>query len=167
MLDKKQFEKNLSVLLAFKNVKENKMATDLLYNFVKNDFTDDQFGEFCVDICKTEDLYNKYPDPRLFYDRKQQKENSILVEVGAFYIDENDPEYKEALIGCNDRNEMWKLCDAVWDWVYKNKRGELVSKRFIADRIKQFNPYGYRQQEKTLEMNENVTKLLTGSIKKV
>lgn len=166
MLDKKQFEKNLSVLLVFKNVKENKMATDLLYNLLKNDFEDTEFGEFCADICKTEDLFNKYPDPRLFYDRKKQKENCILVEAGAFYIDETDPEYKESLRGIEDRSEQWKLCDAVWDWVYKNKRGELISKRFIADRLRQFNPF-YDKQEKPLELDENVTKLLTGSIKKV
>lgn len=162
MLDRKKYDKNMSILLTFKNVKTNNAANEFFYNLVKNDFTDEEFGKMCVDICKTEDLYNKYPDPKLFYDRKKASEENILVEVGTFYLDETIPEYKEAFAGLSF-DEADKLGTAVWNWIMKNKRGEMISKQFVVDRIKQFRPTPVERYE----LPESFGKKLIDVIKKI
>ena len=130
----------MNTLLTFSDVKIEPEKNEAFYSLMKNDFEDKEFSKYCEDICKNEMLYGKYPAPKLFYDRREKDENTILVEVGTFYVDSlTTPEYAEALEGLTF-DEKCKIEDAVWDWVYKNKQGELVSKRFIADRLRQFRP---------------------------
>lgn len=167
-MNKTMFDKNLSTLLTFKGVEFNRTQSDMLYGLLKDDFTDSEFGNICVDICKTCDLYNKYPDPKLFYDRKAEATKDVLVEVGTFYVDDTIPEYKDAFRGLSF-DESCKLGDAVWNWIYKHYQGEMISKQFVIDRIKQFNPkyQKYDEMEEITEISPDVKKLLDGAIKKI
>ncbi len=133
-MDFEKFDKNLSALLYFKRVKSNEIATKYLFNLMTNDFTDEEFEKMCLDICKTEDLYGRYPDPKLFYSRKIESEKTILIEEGLFFLDDTMPEYKEYLQGFSD-DEMLK----VWKWIYDKKKGQMVSQNWIIERIKQFS----------------------------
>ena len=140
MLNRNTFDKNMSMLLMFKNIKANKQQNDFFYNLLKDEFTDEEFANTCVDICKTEELYNKYPDPKLFYDRKKEKQKTILIEEGAFYIDDTMPQYK-AVIADLTQDTRDDICTKVWNWLVNNKRGELVNESFIIERLIQFRPY--------------------------
>lgn len=128
------FDKSLSTLLYFKGVQFDKQHTNFLYNLLKDDFTDKEFCAMCMDICKTEDLYGKYPDPKLFYNRKKKGSEMILIEEGIFFLDDTIPDYQPFLTGMTD-----KEVEGLWKWIVKNKRGEIVSKNWIIERIKQFN----------------------------
>ena len=139
MLDKKVFLKCMNALLLFGSVEPDDRRNDMYYQLVANDFDDKQFSEICGDICKTENLYGKYPEPKLFYDRKAKMENTILIEVGAFYVDDTTPKYMAVLADLSEEKRR-EICDRVWDWLYSKKRGEFVSEDFIADRLKQFRP---------------------------
>lgn len=162
MLDRKNFDKNMSILLTFKNVKANDAATAFFYNLVKDDFTDEEFGQMCVDICKTEDLYNKYPDPKLFYDRKKEAQQTILIEAGSFYVDDSIPQYRAVLEDLSQEKRD-EICESVWNWLIKNKRGEMVSEQFIIDRLKQFRPI----EQEHFELPESIGKKLLGVIKRI
>ena len=70
MLNKEKFIKSLNALLVFCQIDVDEVKTNNYYNLMANDFNDDEFTVICGDICKTENLYNKYPQPKLFYDRK-------------------------------------------------------------------------------------------------
>lgn len=133
-MDKQQYIKSLTALLYFKNVPLNEKHNDFLFNLLKDDFTNEQFNDICMDICKTEDLFNKYPDPKLFYDRKpKDKSNMVMIVEGQFYLDDTMPEYKKYLNGMSD-----EAVERVWKWIFENKYGEEVSKDWIIDRIIQF-----------------------------
>lgn len=136
MLTRKCFDRCLGALLALNQVEVSEKMNDMFYRLMGKDFSDKEFPEVCGDICKQENLYGKYPTPKMFYDRKEKIEATELVEEGCFFIDNTIPEYKEALVGMSD-DEITK----VWKWIYKNKRGEYVSKSFIVERIKQFNTH--------------------------
>lgn len=137
MLDKKVFLKCINSLLLFGSVKPENARNEMLYRLIMNDFEDTEFSKICGDICRTEDLYGKYPIPKMFYDRKKQSQNNILVESGSFFVDDTFPKYREALAGL-DQSQADKVCENVWKWLIDNKSGEMVSEQFIVDRIKQF-----------------------------
>lgn len=133
-MDKKQYIKSLTTLLYFKNVPTNEKHTEFLFNLLKNDFTNEEFNKACEDICKREELYNKYPDPKLFYDRKQKNEpDMVSIVEGMFYLDDTMPEYKPYLEGMTD-NEVHR----VWKWIMDNKYGQDVTREWVIERIKQF-----------------------------
>lgn len=143
MLDREVFDKNIFMVLYFQSVEFEKEKNNFLYNLIKSDFENDEFCEICKEICKIEELYNKYPTPKMFYSRQKKQENNILVEQGVFFLDDTMPEYKEYLKGMSD-DEV----ENVWRWIYKNKQGEFVSREWIIERIKQFNT---KQNIKQLE----------------
>lgn len=161
MMNRKQFDKNLTTLLSFKGVEVSQIHNEMLFGLLKNDFTDGEFGEICVEICKTCDLYNKYPDPKLFYDMKKKPEETVLIEEGIFFMDETIPEYKPYLKGMTD-----DAIEKVWRWIMRAKQGELVPKSWIVERIKQFNP-NYMPVETIEQPCEDVKKLISGAIKKM
>lgn len=133
-MDKQQYTKSLTALLYFKNVPLNEKHNEFLFNLLKDDFTNEQFNEICMDICKKDELFNKYPDPKLFYDRKQpEKSNMVMIVEGKFYLDDTMPEYKDYLIGVSDEEQ-----ERIWKWIFDNKYGQEVSKDWIIERIKQF-----------------------------
>ena len=133
-MDKQQYIKSLTALLYFKNVPLNEKHNDFLFNLLKDDFTNEQFNDICMDICKTEELFNKYPDPKLFYDRKpKDKSNMVMIVEGQFYLDDSMPEYKEYLKGTTDEEQL-----RIWKWIVDNKYGQEVSKDWIIERIIQF-----------------------------
>ncbi len=163
MIDKKVFDKSMSALLYFKGVKFDQNHTDFMYNLMKNDFSDDEFRAMCGDICKTEDLYSKYPDPKLFYDRKKSAQQTILIEEGSFYVDDTMPQYKAVLEDLSQEKRD-EVCLNVWNWLYKNRRGEMVSEQFIIDRLKQFRPEKF-ESEPTLA--PSIGQKLLGVIKRI
>lgn len=161
-MNQKVFEKSLLALLYFKGVKNDQHHTDFLYNLMKNDFTDEEFQAMCGDICKTEDLFGKYPDPKIFYDRKKTAQANILIEEGSFYLDDTMPQYR-AVIEDLSQEKRDEICENVFNWLIKNKRGELVSEQFIVERLKQFRPF----QMEHFELPESIGKKLIGVIKKI
>jgi hypothetical protein len=133
MLNRQSFEKNIGMLLYFNSVDINKDKNNFLYEMIKNDFEDDEFGRICIEICKTEELFNKYPTPKMFYKRRKSTEEQILIEEGVFYLDDTIPAYKPYLNGFSDED-----MEKVWKWIYNKKRGEFVSQEWIIERICQF-----------------------------
>lgn len=134
MLDFKNFDKLISTILYFGNIQYSKTMTENLYNLMKNDFTDDEMKVICEDICKREDLFGKYPTPKMFYDRKKpDRSNTVMILDGQFYLDDTMPEYKEYLIGVSDEEQ-----ERIWKWIFDNKYGQEVSKDWIIERIIQF-----------------------------
>lgn len=162
MIDKKVFEKSMLALLYFKGVKNDQHHTDFLYNLMKDDFSDKEFQEMCGDICKTEDLFGKYPDPKIFYDRKKTACENILIEEGAFFIDDTMPQYKAVLEDLSQEKRD-DVCLNVWNWLIKNRRGDMVSEQFIIDRLKQFRP----QYQEDFLISPSLGQRLLGVIKKI
>ena len=151
MITVNTFNKNISSLLYFAEVPVDEIKNNFLYNLLKNDFDDDEFGEICVDICKTEELYGKYPSPKMFYSRKEEKGKKIFIEEGSFYLDDTMPQYR-AVIADLDQDTRDMVCNNVAQWLLNNKRGELVSEQFIIERLKQFRPY--RDEEEPITLTE-------------
>lgn len=149
MLTLNTFNKNISSLLYFAEVPVDEVKNAFLYKLLKDDFDDKEFGEICVDICKTEELYGKYPSPKMFYSRKEEKGKKILIEEGAFYLDDTMPQYR-AVIADLDQDKRDVVCNSVWKWLIDNKRGELVSEQFIIERLKQFRPTPTEEEPITL-----------------
>jgi len=139
MLTLNTFNKNISSLLYFAEVPVDEVKNAFLYKLLKDDFDDKEFGEICVDICKTEELYGRYPSPKMFYSRKEEKGKKILIEEGVFYLDDTMPQYR-AVISDLDQDKRDVVCNSVWKWLIDNKRGEFVSEQFIVERLKQFRP---------------------------
>lgn len=134
MLNFSKFDKLISTIIYFGNIQYSKTMTEHLYNLMKNDFTDDEMKAICEDICKHEELYGKYPSPKMFYDRKQpDKSKMVTIIEGQFFIDDTIPEYKPYLIGMSDED-----IESVWKWILNNKYGQEVSKDWIVERIIQF-----------------------------
>lgn len=80
MMDMSKFKKAMSRLVTIKNIEINKAMNDALYELMQDDFTDEEFEGLCVYIVKHENLYNKYPDPTLFYKHKQKKPSPKQIE---------------------------------------------------------------------------------------
>ena len=134
MMNFTKFDKYISTILYFGNIQYSKTMTEHLYNLMKNDFTDYEMKIICEDICKHEDLFGKYPPPKMFYDRKpKDKSNMVMIVEGQFYLDDTMPEYKEYLIGVSDEEQ-----ERIWKWIFNNKYGQEVSKDWIIERIIQF-----------------------------
>lgn len=133
------FNKNISSLLYFAEVPVDEVKNAFLYKLLKEDFDDKEFGEICVDICKTEELYGRYPSPKMFYSRKEEKGKTVFIEEGSFYLDDTMPQYR-AVIDDLDQDTRDRVCNNVAQWLLNNKRGELVSEQFIIERLKQFRP---------------------------
>lgn len=134
-MDFKSFEKSLEMLVYLNGAKIEKHKNKLFFEVMKDEFSDFEFAEICKDICKTEDLYGKYPTLKMFYDRKEpDPSTSVLIVQGQFYIDDTMPEYRPYLQGMTD-----KEIEDVWKWIYNAKYGETVEKKWIIDIIKKFN----------------------------
>lgn len=153
MLTFDDFQKNISFLLYFKGVKEDKDKTRFFYNLLKNDFENEEFSKACSFICKEKDLFGKYPDPKLFYDWKKQNEPEVLIEEGIFFLDNTMPEYAEHLDGCSDEEAT-----AIWKWIFKNKQGQEVSTDWIISVIKKFR--AQKEEKVQLPNYSDVVKMI-------
>lgn len=159
------FNKCISVITTLHSVKVDPVMHKMLYELLKTDFDDIFFKEVCFDIAKQENLYGKYPTPKMFYDRKEKKEKNIFVEVGAFFVDKTMPEYYPLLKHLpNDVADP--LCERVWKWLIKNKRGEYVSEQFVKDLIVKFSGFWNVVDEEQIE-DTRVKGLLEVAIKKI
>lgn len=162
MLDKKLFLKCFNTLLLFGSIEPEKQRTEMYYQLMANDFEDKEFSSICGDICKSEHLFGKYPDPKMFYDRKKTAQQNILVEEGAFFIDDTMPQYMAVLEDLSQEKRD-EICVNVWKWLMKNRRGEMVSEQFIVDRLKQFRP----QEQDDFSLPPSLGQKLLGVIKKI
>ena len=151
MLTKACFDRCMNTLLTFADVMAEPDKNKAFYALMKNDFTDEQFGKICEDICKTELLYGRYPAPKLFYDRKENTQEQILCEIGTLFVDDTFPEYMTVLSDL-DQSTRDDVCNNVGNWLLENKRGEFVSKDFIIERLKQFRPH--RDEEEPITLTE-------------
>lgn len=79
MMNQLCFNRSLNALLAFKDIPLDEDKNSKYFKLMMNDFTDEEFSRICGDICKTEILYNKYPDPVLFYNRKPKKSPNVQI----------------------------------------------------------------------------------------
>lgn len=155
------FNKNISSLLYFAEVPIDEIKNKFLYNLMKNDFDDKEFGDICVDICKKEDLYGHYPAPKLFYDRKNYKENTVLIREGTFYIDSGEgylPMFKDKIDSMSEKSKERCLL-----WFLNNKYGEEVELSFIEKMLDKF--YQPKHQDKSVEYASNVSGLISGAVK--
>jgi len=75
MLSKESFLNNFAILLGLNDIPIDEAKTKAFYDLMKNDFTDEEFEQACSRICKEENLYGKYPIPKLFYKNKVSKED--------------------------------------------------------------------------------------------
>lgn len=139
MLTIQFFDKCFGSLLYFHQVPVDEQMSRMYYKLLCKDFDDAEFSAICGDICKHENLYNKYPIPKLFYDRKQSAKETILVAEGSLFIDDTMPQYR-AVIDDLDQDTRDRVCNQVAEWLFKNKLGEMVSEEFIIQRLKQFRP---------------------------
>ena len=113
----------------------------------------------------SENLYNKYPAPKLFYDRKKSAKENISIVEGAFYIDDTYPQYL-AVLEDLDQKERDRVCLSVYEWLIQNKYGQMVSEDFIIERLKQFRPQV--KDDSFLEVSdERVKWLIQTSIKTI
>lgn len=72
------FNKCMNTLLTFASVSVDENKNRAWYQLMKNDFTDSEFSRICNDICKTESLYGRYPDPKLFYSRYDEYKDPVV-----------------------------------------------------------------------------------------
>lgn len=154
MLTKKCFDRCLGALLVFNQVPVNDTMNEMLYKLVSRDFEDEEFSSICGDICRTENLFGKYPIPKMFYDRKRQSDKKELIEQEVFYLDDSIPEYKPYLVGMTDKD-----MENCWWWIYKNHRGEMLGRLEIVEMIKQFNWHNL-QSESDIPTLTEVKKLI-------
>lgn len=106
-MDKIKFERAMNALLAFKDIPIDHDKNKKFYDLMKNDFTDAEFAEICGDICKTERLYNKYPDPCLFYQRKPKPNvESLLDDDCQKFLDKVSDYLTSGFISTDDRQEF-------------------------------------------------------------
>ena len=161
MLSLNAFNKNISSLLYFAEVPVDEVKNKFLYSLIKEDFEDGEFGDICVDICKTEDLYGRYPAPKLFYDRKAHKANTVLIKEGSFFIDSGDgylPMFKDKIDSMSEESKERCLI-----WLLNNRGGEEVELDFIKKIIDKF--YKPKYAEREIDYDDDVRGLLSGSVK--
>ena len=161
MLTKTCFDRCINTILAFAEVPIDADKNKAFYNLMKNDFTDDEFRSMSEDICKTELLYGHYPAPKLFYDRKGHKEQTVLVREGTFYIDSGEnylPMFKDKIDSMSEKSKERCLL-----WFLHNKIGEEVELSFIEKMLDKF--YQPKYNDNSVEYADNVSGLISGSVK--
>ena len=72
MLSVCHFNRCMNTILTFAGIPVDEIKNKAWYNLMKNDFIDSEFSRICEDVCKTETLYGRYPEPKLFYSRYEQ-----------------------------------------------------------------------------------------------
>jgi len=161
MLTKACFDKCMNILLAFAEVQISKEKNCAFYTLMKNDFSDSEFGNICEDICKTELLYGRYPAPKLFYDRKKTKEQTVLIREGSFYIDSGEnylPMFKDKIDSMSEDSKERCLI-----WLLNNKGGEEVELSFVEKMIDKF--YRPKYNDNSVEYSGNVKELVSDAVK--
>ena len=116
MLSRKCFDRCIGTLLFFAQTEIDEKKNDMFYQLLCNDFEDKEFSEICGDICRTENLFGRYPIPKMFYDRQVCLDNDdeCLLEKQAFldkvirYLDSYyiSDEYKSAFENSLTENEF-------------------------------------------------------------
>lgn len=161
MLTKTCFDRCMNALLTFAEVPVDKEKNKVFYALMKNDFEDAEFSSISGDICKTELLYGRYPAPKLFYDRKGQKGQTVLIREGTFYIDSGEgylPMFKDKIDSMSEKSKERCLL-----WFLNNKCGEEVELSFIEKMLDKF--YQPKYQDNSVEYASNISGLISGAVK--
>jgi len=178
MLNKKLFYNNLDALLFTKDIKIDAKKSEMLFKIMENDFTDKEFADACINIAKTECLYNKYPDPKLFYDRQDkisQDEERVLIkqrflEKVTDYVLEDMPTYLNQSYSPGEMRilQMSGGLSQLWSEIHNNngKIGYITSQL-----SKNFDDF-YEVEKKTdntlqLENNSEQSKAISSQIKQL
>ena len=163
MLTKTCFDRCMNALLTFAEVPVDKEKNKMFYALMKNDFEDAEFSHISGDICKTEMLYGRYPAPKLFYDRKAHKANTVLIKEGSFFIDSGEgylPMFKDKIDSMSEESKERCLI-----WLLNNRGGEEVELDFIKKIIDKF--YKPKYAEREIDYDDDVRGLLVGSVKRL
>lgn len=160
MLNRKHFDRNLSALLLFKGVKQIPQMDEMLYNLMKNDFTDEQFGNRCIEICKTKELYNKYPDPKLFYENLIQEDTNVLVCIESGSLDISD-EANDCISKMTDNQYTTMI-----DWIKRNINGKTMKKSKLSEIIIGFSGSSPERAE-SIDYAEDVQELVSDAVKRL
>lgn len=160
MLNRKHFDRNLSALLLFKGVKQIPQMDEMLYNLIKNDFTDEQFGNRCIEICKTKELYNKYPDPKLFYENLIQEDTNVLVCIESGSLDISD-KANECISKMTDSQYTTMI-----DWIKRNINGKTMKKSKLSEIIIGFSGSSTERTE-SIDYAEDVQELVSDAVKRL
>lgn len=84
MLSVYHFNRCMNTLLTFAGIPVDENKNKAWYNLMKKDFSDSEFSRICEDVCKTETLYGRYPEPKLFYSRYERfkdKEEEQKIDI--------------------------------------------------------------------------------------
>lgn len=161
MLTKVWFDRCMNTILTFAEVPIDVDKNKAFYSLMKNDFDDDEFRAMSEDICKTELLYGHYPAPKLFYDRKSHKANTVLIQQGTFFIDSGDgylPMFKDKIDSMSEESKERCLV-----WLLNNKGGEEVELDFVKKIIDKF--YQPKYKEVNYTYSDDVKGLLSEATK--
>ena len=102
MMNKQYFDRSLNSLLTLKDIAVDKAKNVKYFELMKNDFSDAEFSAICCEICKTENLYGKYPDPCLFYQRKPKNTPKAELENELHKFLTKVADYLESNFICGD-----------------------------------------------------------------
>lgn len=81
-MNSKIFKTALMGMIQLKGLEVSESYVDDLWGLIKNDFTDEEFQYACAQIIKNDSLYNKQPDPQLFYKyRNRPTEHDIMLSA--------------------------------------------------------------------------------------
>lgn len=71
-MKRETFNKYFALVVTLKQIDFNKIQSEMLFSFIESDFNDEDFALICIMIIKNSNLYGKYPDPSLFYEKKEE-----------------------------------------------------------------------------------------------
>ena len=101
-MDRLNFDRCMNSLLVMKDIQVSKEKNLAYFTMMKNDFSNEEFVEICADICKTEKLFNKYPDPCLFYQRKPKPNHTDRMGTEKQAFISKVSEYLDSGFICSD-----------------------------------------------------------------
>lgn len=87
MLSKECFKNNFGGACSIKGVNVPKENLIALYEFVKDQFDDEEFSDITKDVVLNENFYGKMPDISLWTKRKASKKDSVKNEELNAFID--------------------------------------------------------------------------------
>jgi hypothetical protein len=188
MLSELFFDKCFTVLLDFYQVPVDEKKSRMFYKLMANDFTDIEFQNICSDICKTENLFGKYPTPVMFYSRKITKDDISVIACDDFllkvdiylssnYICDGDKEKfingltqteKNVLARYGGISSLWKSCHREdYSRSIDNVLNELREDFMNIYRLEAKIDYPLIESDRNIAIAEKTQKLISSAIKKL
>jgi hypothetical protein len=134
MLDNRIFMTKIFQIAELKSLQVPDKYAKSLYELIKNDFNDEEFVNVCDHILKHEDLYNKMPEPKHFYKRREierdKKGNQNQAEELSLFFSFS-PAQEEELIGYPKTKAFVKRSKELFNISDKTLNSMLVAKESI------------------------------------